>query len=188
MKRSQLKNKANRTKHLEDITKYMKQRNLVVKLNRESKTQYFDNTQPSKHSKPFWDKRKPYFSNKNAHGDSKIILIEKENIITNKSEVVQKDTLLVNKDEIAKTLDNHFSETVKKLNTFEWPSNEKYENMHNEKRTTIIKKFENHSSIMKIKSKCTIQEKFSVKAVTVKDFENIIKNMPNNKASGGEIS
>ena len=33
MKRSQLKNKANRTKNLEDITKYKKQRNLVVKLN-----------------------------------------------------------------------------------------------------------------------------------------------------------
>ena len=183
----QLKNKANRTKKLEDITKYKKQRNLVVKLNRESKTQCFDNIQTSKHSKPFWDKCKPYFSNKHAHGDSKIILIEKENIITNKNEVVQKETLLVNNDEIAKILNNHFSETVEKLNTFEWPSNEKYENMHNEKLTTIIKKFENHPSIMKIKSKYTIQEKFSIKPVTVKDVENIIKNMPHNKASGGEI-
>ena len=187
MKRSQLKNKANRTKKLEDITKYKKQRNLVVKLNRESKTQYFDNIQTSKHSKPFWDKCKPYFSNKHAHDDSKIILIEKENIITNKNEVVQKETLLVNNDEIAKILNNHFSETVEKLNTFEWPSNEKYENMHNEKLTTIIKKFENHPSIMKIKSKYTIHEKFSIKPVTAKDVENIIKNMPNNKSSGGEI-
>ena len=160
---------------------------MVVKLNRESKTQYFDNIQTSKHSKPFWDKCKPYFSNKHAHGDSKIILIEKENIITNKNEVVQKETLLVNNHEIAKILNNHFSETVEKLNTFEWPSNENYENMHNEKLTTIIKKFENHPSIMKIKSKYTIQEKFSIKPVTVKDVENIIKNMPNNKASGGEI-
>ena len=41
---------------------------------------------------------------------------------------------------------------------------------------------------MKIKSKYAIQEKFSVKPVTVKDVENIIKNIPNNKASGGEIS
>ena len=59
--------------------------------------------------------------------------------------------------------------------------------MHNEKLTTIIKKFENHPSIMKIKSKYAIQEKFSIKPITVKDVENIIKNMPNNKASGGEI-
>ena len=36
MKRSQLKDKASRTKQLEDITKYKKQRNLVVKLNIES--------------------------------------------------------------------------------------------------------------------------------------------------------
>ena len=87
MKRSQLKNKANKAKQLEDITKYKEQRNLVDKLNRESKTQYFDNIQTSKNSKPFWDKCKPYFSNKQARGDSKIILIEKENIITNKIEV-----------------------------------------------------------------------------------------------------
>ena len=59
--------------------------------------------------------------------------------------------------------------------------------MQNEKRTTIIKRFENHSSTMKIKSKYAIQEKFSVKQVTVKDVENIIKNIPNNKASGEEI-
>ena len=38
---------------------------------------------------------------------------------------------------------------------------------------------------MKIKSKSAIQETFSVKPVTVKDVENI-KNIPNNKASGGE--
>ena len=76
---------------------------------------------------------------------------------------------------------------MEKLNTFKWPSNEKYKNIQNEKVITIIKKFENHPSIMKIKSKYAIQEKFSVKSVTVKDVENTIKNIPNIKASGGEI-
>ena len=61
MKPSQLKKKANRTKTLEDITKYKKERNLVVKLNRGSKTKYFDNIQASKNSKPFWDKFKLRF-------------------------------------------------------------------------------------------------------------------------------
>ena len=37
-----------------------------------------------------------------------------------------------------------------------------------------------------MKSKYAIQEKFSIKPVAVKDVENI-KNIPNNKASGGEI-
>ena len=40
---------------------------------------------------------------------------------------------------------------------------------------------------MKIKSKYAIQETFSVEPVTVKDVENIIKNVPNNKGSGREI-
>ena len=62
--------------------------NTIVKLNRESKTQYFHDIQISKSWKAFWDKCKPYFSNKHAHDDSKNIFIEKENIITNKSEVV----------------------------------------------------------------------------------------------------
>ena len=40
--------------------------------------------------------------------------------------------LLVNNDEIAKTFNNHFSETVEKLNTFKWHFNEKYENIQTE--------------------------------------------------------
>ena len=69
------------------------------------------------------DKCRPYFLNKHAHGDSKLILIEKEEIKTNANEIVEKETLLVNNDEIAKTFNKHFAETVEKLNTFEWPSN-----------------------------------------------------------------
>ena len=79
---------------------------MVVRLNRESKTQYFDNIQTSKNSRPFWEKCKPYFSNKHAQGDSKIILIEKENIITNKNEIVQKEILLVNNDELTTIIEN----------------------------------------------------------------------------------
>ena len=83
MKRCKLKNKANRTKLQDDIAKYNKQRNLVVKLNRDSKLRYFDNIETSKNSKFFWNECKPCFSNKHAHGDSKIIFIEKEKIINN---------------------------------------------------------------------------------------------------------
>ena len=100
MKRSKFKNKANRTKLQDDIAKYKKQRNLVVKL-----------------------KCKPYLSNKHAHSGSKIILIEKEKIINNSNEVIKKKTLLVKNDEIAKTFNKHLDETVETLNTFEWSSN-----------------------------------------------------------------
>ena len=76
---------------------------MVVKLNRETKLYYLNNLETSKNSKPFWDKCRPHFSNKHVHGDSKIILIEKEEITTNTKEIVEKETLLVNNDEIAKT-------------------------------------------------------------------------------------
>ena len=53
MKRSKLKKKANRTKLQDYIAKYKKQRNLVVKLNRDSKLRYFDDIEIPKNSKPF---------------------------------------------------------------------------------------------------------------------------------------
>ena len=65
------------------------------------------------------------------------------------------------------TLNNHFSETVEKLNTFEWPFNEKYENIHNEKLTSIIKQLENHPSIMKIKSKYAMQNQLLLKMLKI---------------------
>ena len=55
MKRSPLKRKASQTKQQEDITKYKKQRNLVIKLNREMKLQNFNNLETSKTLKHFWE-------------------------------------------------------------------------------------------------------------------------------------
>ena len=181
MKRSALKWKASRTKQQEDIANYKKQQNFVVKLNKEMKLQYFNTLDTSKNSKPFWDKCRPYFSNKCGHSDSKIILIEKEEITTNTNEIVEKETLLVNNDEIAKAFNKHFAETVEKLSTFEWPSTN--EDLSEETVTKIIKKFKNHPSVLKVKSKYLIQEFLPA---SVKDVEDI-KNIPSNKASGGDI-
>ena len=96
---------------------------MVVNRNRDSKLRYFNDIEISKNSKPFWNECKPYFSNKHDHGDSKIILIEKEKITNNSNEVIKKETLPVKNDEIARTFNKHFAETVETLNTFEWSSN-----------------------------------------------------------------
>ena len=71
------------------------------------------------------------------------------------------------------------------MNTFEWPSNNT--DLLNDQLTDIIKKFQNHPSIKKLKSKYNFQEKFSFKSVPVNYVESIIKNIPNNKAARGEI-
>ena len=56
LKRSESKSKANRTKQPKDISDYKKQKNLVVKLNKERKIEYFENLETSTSSKPFWNK------------------------------------------------------------------------------------------------------------------------------------
>ena len=81
MKLIQLKNKANKTKSVDDLIKYKKQRNLVVKLNKNCKKEFFDNLETKNNSKSFWDKCKPYFSNKHSKGDSDILLIEKNELL-----------------------------------------------------------------------------------------------------------
>ena len=69
MKRSQLKNKAYKSQLPADLSKYKKQRNLVVKLNKRHKKEHFKKLNVAANSKPFWDKCKPCFSNKHAKGD-----------------------------------------------------------------------------------------------------------------------
>ena len=185
MKRSQLRSTANRTKRPKDISEYKKQQNLIVRLNKERRIEYFENLETSKNSKSFWNKCKPYFSNKHAHGESKIILIEKENATLTNNEVVEIEKLIVKNDEIEKIFKKHFWETVDKLNIFEWPS---CESEHTEEQlTNTINKYKSHPSIKKIKSNYTIKQKCSFKPVTVKDIGNVIENISTNKVTGGEI-
>ena len=83
---------------------------------------------------------------------------------------------------------NIFQRKLKKLNIFEWPSCET--EYTEDQLTDIINKYKSHFSIKKIKSSCTIKQKFSFMPVTEiieNDIENVIKNIPTNKVTGGEI-
>ena len=55
----------------------------VISLNRQEKSGYFNEISNSDSSRPFWFRSiwqtcSPYFSNKHARGDSKIMLIEND--------------------------------------------------------------------------------------------------------------
>ena len=80
---------------------------MVVLLNRQSKLDYFNSISSSKDAKPFWKQCKPYFSNKHAVGDSKIMLIENDK------------TILVN-ESISEKFSNYFSQIVDCLDLFEF--------------------------------------------------------------------
>ena len=102
MKRSKLKNKANKKKNPSDIKNYKKERNYVEQLNKKAKLDYFNNFDSSQGSKDFWVKCKSYFSNKHSKADTDIILNGKGDIIsTNK--------------EIADTFNEYFGSIVESL-------------------------------------------------------------------------
>ena len=82
MQRTRLKNIANETGHEDDLKRFRKQRNLVVKLNRDAKRNFYDNINPTKAGKEkvFWKTFKPLLSSSQAN--NKIILVEGEEIIS----------------------------------------------------------------------------------------------------------
>ena len=171
MKRSRLKNKANKTRKAVDIFNYKKQRNLVVKINNECKREYFDKLNVKTTTKPFWKACKPYFSNKHSHGGSKITLIENDRIIPENNKM-------------AKTFNTYFGSVTDPLNLFDWIG----ESVNsNDKIEQILFKFSKHPSVLKIKQKIKINSKFSFQSVSEDTVKNVVKNLPSDKATAAEI-
>ena len=104
MKYSRLKSKANKSQLPADISKCKKQHNLVAKLKKHKK-EYFENLNVATNSKPFWNKCKHCFSNKNAKGDSNILLIEK-------------DEFFLKNKKIAEFLNSYFGSVTDSLDFF----------------------------------------------------------------------
>ena len=75
MKRSRLKNKANKTKDPTTLKTKKKQRDYVANLNKETKLEYFSKFE-SNDNKSFWVNCKPYFTNKHSKVDTDIMLSE----------------------------------------------------------------------------------------------------------------
>ena len=171
MKRSRLKNKANKIRKAVDIFNYEKQRNLVVKINTECKREYFDKLNVKTTTKPFWKTCKPYFSNKHSHGCSKIALIENDRII-------------FENNKITKTFNTYFESVTDSLNLFEWVGESV---SSNDKIEQILFKFSKHPSILKIKQKVKINSKFSFQSVFEDTVKNVVKNLPSDKATTREI-
>ena len=88
MKCSQLTIKAMKSKSKNDIIKYKKQRNVVLKLKKCCKKGFFNNLERKNNSKPFWSTSTQYFSNKHAKGDADILLIEIKKVLLDNCKIV----------------------------------------------------------------------------------------------------
>ena len=117
-------------------------------------------------NKLFWKTIKPVFSEK--HNISrKITLIEDEEIISNDVQV-------------AETMNEFFSNAVGKLNIKGYQTNLNCE-IGSDNILTIINKFKNHPSILKIKNRINITNKFSFINCNVADIEFEIYNLNTSK-------
>ena len=76
MKRSRLKHEANKSQLPTNSSKYKKQRNLVVKLNKKHKKKYLQNLNLVTNLKPFWDKCKEIADVLNSCFDSVTDLLD----------------------------------------------------------------------------------------------------------------
>ena len=90
MKRTRLKQIANRTQSDENIRKYKKQRNLVVKMNKQAKIEFYKNLDSKKldSEKAFWQTCTPLLSNKCSNPTRKITLIDGV-LVSNDKEVIE---------------------------------------------------------------------------------------------------
>ena len=138
---SRLNSKANKTGSDEDVKKCKKQRNLVVKLNRTSKRDFFKKSELANmdNDKKFWKAVKPLFSNTDPMSN-KIILVEKGEILQEEIQVAESlNSYLLNKTDTS-GLDPFFTDTDQKR-TVDQTVNQ------------AIEKYKNHDSILSIKEK-----------------------------------
>ena len=160
MKRSRLKNKANKSKNVDDFKKYKTQRNLVTNLNKKLKKSYFKTKLPKgKNVKDFCNFCKQYFTNKVICKDDNIILVEEKEIIRENYK-------------ISETFNDYFVNITNELEIFQWDTNY----------------LDNHPSIILIQQKFQKSIVFRFNTVLPDQVLKHILDMDPKKSSSGEIS
>ena len=174
MKRTRLRNIYRKTKSLDDLCAFKIQRNLVTRINKHSKENYFRETvKNSKYNqKDFWNICKPFMSNKYSTGNE--IILRKN------------DRIIEDEGEIATLLNNYFNGVTKPLNLFEW--NHEYISCHNKHPvSTAIHKFKDHPSILKIQETIDVMQPFKFEHVTSNEVYKMIINLDCKKKTTGSI-
>ena len=166
MKKSRLRNKFLKGKSEDDKKNYVKQRNYLPLLRR-TKKEYYGNLDPKKipGNRTFWRTVKPFLSNKSIENE-KIILVEKEEILT-------KD------NSVAKVLNNFFSNIVKTLGINSHPLVKEV----NDPTLTAILKYRNHPSVLTILDKYKNNSIFTFSHVTKDEVLKEIGNLDTTKSS-----
>ena len=174
MKRSALKNKANKSKSVLDYQAYKKQRNYVVNLNKKCKKAFFATMSNDSHKKSMWNLCKSIFPSKSGGANEKITLEHNGYIVTDEKT-------------IANIFNIHFVNIVKSLNLPQWAPQSTAKVTH-DKLNNILLKYEDHPSIFFIKGNFKEPEKlFCFDYATEDEIRNIINSLDTKKSTSGFI-
>ena len=154
MKRSELKTKYYKHRRAEDLVKFKKHKNFCSRLYKKERKKYYESLDLKSISdnKKFWSTVKPFLSDKS--GCSSRI-----NLIDELGEVISEDR------EIAETFSAFFRDAVKSLDIkSDTVDPENFDSL-TDPIDSAIKKFENHPSIVAIKSNVQPNTLFNFKEV-----------------------
>ena len=167
MVRSRLHNKSLKLKSMESMEAYKKQRNYCISLLRKAKKDYYEKLHVETiDNKKFWKHVKPFFSDKTPP-NSKITLIEANEIISDSTEC-------------AEILNNFFSDAAINLGVDrELFTNASYAS---DPITMAIEKYNNHPSIMKLNQEGFPSSYFSFEYISENDMLMVIQNLDSSKA------
>ena len=149
MRRSRLRNVYLKSRSTADQHAYRQQRNYVTNLVRKTRKSYFESvaSQSSNKSHHFWKLCKPFLSNSSSHSD-RIMLVKDDNILSDESE-------------IAEAFNSYYRDITKELDLVQWSPSPLCPTF-SDPIFQAIAKYEDHPSIVKIRSLSWGQHSFSL--------------------------
>ena len=155
MLRAKLKNRCNLYPTEINILNYKKQKNYCVNLVNKTKKLYYSNLDITilNDNKKFWKNIRPLFSDKKKDYKKDIILIEKDKVTSNEKDV-------------AEIINNYFVDVIENLDIEPYIKENCLTKPSNKNVESIINKYKNHPSILKIKEFVNITDKFTFKKTT----------------------
>ena len=98
---------------------------------------------------------------------------------------IENNKMLLKNEEVAKEFNQYSGHITDSLDLYEFPEVRVCKGLDDV--DNIVYKFRNHPSNIKIKERYKVKENFSFRLATTEEIKAIIRDLPTNKATGGEI-
>ena len=160
MQRTKLKNRYNKSPSVNNYSLYKKQRNFCSNLLKREKKKYYNNLNLNilKDNKQFWKTIRPFFSDKQKDYQADFTLIDNDEVTSNDNEVAEK-------------FNNFFTDVIENLGIDPYIKETEIDPCPDTPINNIVRKYENHPSILKIKEYVTISDKFSFAKTPLEEFQ-----------------